>query len=47
MAEGLKRLPPRFFRSEGGREPVRELKKTQKTPQSDIELALWRRKGDL
>jgi len=24
MAPGLKRLPPRFYRSDGGREPVRE-----------------------
>lgn len=115
MPEGLKRLPARFFRSESGREPVREwlrrlpvedrkilgedikdvefswpigmplvralggglwevrssltrgrigrvlfcvegecmvllhgfVKKTQKTPQRDIELALRRRKGDL
>ena len=115
MVEGLKRLPARFFRSESGREPVREwlrrlpvedrkilgedikdvefswpigmplvralggglwevrssltggrigrvlfcverkcmvllhgfVKKTQKTPQREIELALRRKKGDL
>jgi hypothetical protein len=63
-SDTLQCLPARFYRSDTGREPVREwlksldaadrrcmvllhgfMKKTQKTPKQDIDLALKRKKG--